>query len=58
VAAVFGFQALRDHMLMRVDEQINQRVQNGTLFKGASEGLSPKGPNIAGGANVAPVTEG
>lgn len=58
-AAVFGYQALRDHMLMRVDEQINQRFQGGFPSKGAPDGISPKGPQVpSGDANIAPVTEG
>jgi hypothetical protein len=58
VAAIFGFQALRDHMFMRVDEQINLRLGRLGPKGGVSEGLTPKGPEIPGGANVAPVTEG
>lgn len=58
IAAVFGFQALRDHMLMRVDEQINLRVQGNLGSKGGPVGVSPKGPEIPGGAGVSPVTEG
>lgn len=57
-AAVFGYQALRDHMLMRVDEQINQRFQGNSGSKSGAIGLSPKGPEIPGGIGVSPVTEG
>jgi hypothetical protein len=59
IAAVFGFQALRDHMLMRVDEQINQRFQSGPTPKDAPDGIASKGPTAPiGDVGIAQVTEG
>lgn len=59
VAAVFGYTALRDHMLMNTEKLINERLENHPMLKGGLRGLTQRGPGVPGSdAGVAPVTEG
>lgn len=58
IAAVFGYTALRDHMLMKTEELINQRFQN-LDPKGGQTSAAPRGPQPPGNdASVVAVTEG
>jgi len=58
IAAVFGYTALRDHMLMKTEELINQRFQS-LDPKGGQISAAPRGPQPPGNdAAVAAVTEG
>lgn len=59
IAAVFGYTALRDHMLMKTEQLINERLDNHPVLKGGYSGLTQKGPEVPGNdAGIATATEG